>query len=231
MKKVLLLLLLLISCFSFSQTKSSTNSEKESKNEVINARPPGDFSIDDPVDTDPIDPIDPIDPVDPTPTIPSTPGCHDTQGKFEISNNGQATYTLPIALPPSIQSVGPTINLVYSSGQMGGIAGQGWNINSISNIARIATRKDIDGFVDGVDFDDNDKLALDGQRLILVSGTYWGAGSVYKTEVLSNSKIELFGSGTSMYFIVTAPDGSRSWYGNFGGANSYRFNSFLYCKI
>lgn len=233
MKKVLLLLILLISCFSFSQTKSSTKSKKEYKNEVINARPPGDFIIEDPIDEDPIDgdPIDPIDPVDPTPTIPSTPGYHDTQGKFEISNNGQATYTLPIALPPSIQSVGPTINLVYSSGQMGGIAGQGWNINSISNIARIATRKDIDGFVDGVDFDDNDKLSLDGQRLILVSGNYWVDGSIYKTEVLSNSKIELKGSGTSMYFIVTAPDGSRSWYGNFDGQTATDLTAFYIVRF
>lgn len=231
MKKVLLLLLLLISCFSFSQTKSSTNSKKQSKNEVINARPPGDFSIDDPVDTDPIDPIDPIDPVDPAPDVPIFAGYHDTQGKFEISNNGQATYTLPIALPPSIQNVGPTINLVYSSGQMGGIAGQGWNINSISNIARIATRKDLDGFVDGVDFDDNDKLALDGQRLILVSGTYWADGSIYKTEILSNSKIELKGSGTSMYFIVTAPDGSRSWYGNFVGQNATDLTAFYIVRF
>lgn len=180
---------------------------------------------------DPIDPIDPVDPVEPNPTVPLSPGYHDTQGKFEISNNGQATYTLPIALPPSIQSVGPTINLVYSSGQMGGIAGQGWNINSISTIARIATRKDIDGFVDGVDFDDNDKLALDGQRLILVSGNYWADGSVYKTEVLSNSKIELIGSGTSMYFIVTAPDGSRSWYGNFGGQNATDLTAFYIVRF
>lgn len=156
---------------------------------------------------------------------------HDTQGKFEISNNGQATYTLPIALPASIQSVGPTINLVYSSGQMGGIAGQGWSINSISTIARLATRRDIDGFVDGVDFDENDKLALDGQRLILVSGNYWADGSVYKTEVLSNSKIELKGSGTSMYFIVTAPDGSRSWYGNFSGQTATDLTAFYIVRF
>ena len=134
---------------------------------------------------------------------------HDTQGKLEISNNGQATYTLPIALPPSILSVGPTINLNYTSSQMGGIAGQGWNINSISAISRIATRTDIDGFIDGVDFDSNDKLALDGQRLLLVSGTYFEVGSVYQTEVLSNCKIELLGTTSAMYFIVTYPDGSR----------------------
>lgn len=115
---------------------------------------------------------------------------HDTQGKLEISDNGQATYTLPIAMPPSIQDVGPTINLVYASGQMGGIAGQGWSISSISAISRISTRIDIDGYVDGVDFDGNDMLALDGQRLLKVSGNYWADGSIYNTEVQSNSKIE-----------------------------------------
>jgi RHS repeat-associated protein len=146
---------------------------------------------------------------------------HDTQGKLEISNAGQATYTLPIAMPPSLKNVGPVINLTYASGQIGGIAGQGWNISSISNISRIATRKDIDGFVDGVDFDDNDKLALDGQRLILKSGTYWEDGSTYQTEVQSNTKIEMrVSSKIGLYsytFIVTNPDGSRAWYGNSGG--------------
>lgn len=145
---------------------------------------------------------------------------HDTQGKIEISNNGQAVYTLPVAMPPSIKDVGPIINLIYSSGQNGGIAGQGWNISTISTINRIATRPDIDGFRDGVDFDNNDKLALDGQRLLLKSGTYWTDGSIYETEVQSNQKIELKGIGATMYFIVTAPDGSRTWYGNYGGMNA-----------
>lgn len=111
----------------------------------------------------------------------------DTQGKLEVTSSGQATYTVPIALPPSIQDVGPTINLTYASGQSGGIAGQGWSISGISMISRIASRKDIDGFVDGV-FSGADKLALDGQRLILKTGTYWGAGSTYETETQSNLK-------------------------------------------
>lgn len=160
-----------------------------------------------------------------------TNNYHDTQGKIEISDNGQSVYTLPIAMPPSIQDVGPKIDLVYSSGQMGGIAGQGWGISSISNISRISTRIDIDGFVDGVDFDSNDKLAFDGQRLILVSGTYWADGSVYKTEVLSNSKIELKGSGASMYFIATSPDGSRAWYGNYGGMNATDLTAYYITRF
>ena len=90
---------------------------------------------------------------------------HDTQGKLDITNSGQAVFTVPIALPPSLQNVGPTINLVYASGQFGGVVGQGWNINSISMISRMSTSLHVDGVVDGVDFDEHDKLAIDGQRV------------------------------------------------------------------
>lgn len=158
---------------------------------------------------------------------------HDTQGSLEISDTGQSIYTLPVAMPPSIQSVGPTINLVYASGQQGGVAGQGWNISGLSSITRVSTRKDVDGTIDGVDFDSNDKLALDGQRLILKSGTYWGDGSTYETEIQSNTKIELFGSGSSTMFIVTTPDGSKTWYGTSGtgsGVVGNELDSFFYIK-
>jgi RHS repeat-associated protein len=141
----------------------------------------------------------------------------DTKGELQISNSGTAVYNLPIANPPSIKNVAPIINLTYSSGVRGGIAGQGWSINSISSISRIATRRDIDGFVDGVDFDDNDKLALDGQRLLVKTGEYWASGSTYETEYKSNTKIELkIENGSSTFFIVTSPDGSRTWYGSKG---------------
>ena len=159
---------------------------------------------------------------------------HDTQGKLEVSNGGQAVYTLPIAMPSSIKDVGPVINLVYASGQSGGIAGQGWNISSISAIARMNTRIDIDGFRDGVDFDDNDKLSLDGQRLLLATGlmgNYWADGAVYETEVHSNTKIELKGTGANIYFIVTSPDGSKSWYGNYGGMDGTDTTAFYIVRF
>lgn len=236
MKKIFILFAIFFSLTLFSQEDKSDrkkNSSIKSLTEEVNSRRPEDpieIDPDDPIDIDPID-LDPIDPPPPTESIPSTLGFHDTQGKLDVSSSGQLNYTLPIALPASIQNVGPTINLVYTSGQMGGIAGQGWGISSISAISRIATRIDIDGFVDGVDFDDNDKLALDGQRLLLVSGVYWQDGSVYQTETHSNYRVELKGSRNSMYFIVYAPDGSKSWYGNFGGATAVDFTSFYITRF
>jgi RHS repeat-associated protein len=95
----------------------------------------------------------------------------------------------------------------------------------------MSTRIDVDGFIDGVDFDTNDKLALDGQRLILVTGTYWADGSTYATEVQSNAKIELIGTGTTMHFIVSQPDGSRSWYGNYGGMNATDLTAFYITRF
>ena len=156
---------------------------------------------------------------------------HDTQGKLDITNSGQAVYTVPIALPPSLQNIGPTINLVYASGQFGGVIGQGWNINSISMISRMASSIQVDGYVDGVDFDDNDKLALDGQRLIIKSGNYWESGSIYQTEIQSNNKIEQVGTGDNIYFIVTNTDGSRSWYGNYDGVNATDLTAFYITRF
>jgi hypothetical protein len=151
---------------------------------------------------------------------------HDTQGKLEIANSGQAVYTVPIALPPSLQNFGPTINLTYASGQFGGIVGQGWNLSTISMISRISTNITLDGVVDGVDFDDNDKLALDGQRLIIKTGTYWANGSTYETEIQSNNKVELKLNGANIYFIVTNTDGSRTWYGNYDGTILNDINTY-----
>lgn len=156
---------------------------------------------------------------------------HDTQGKLDITNSGQAVFTVPIALPPSLQNVGPTINLVYASGQFGGVVGQGWNINSISMISRMSTNLHIDGVVDGVDFDDNDKLAIDGQRLLIKTGNYWENGSTYQTEIQSNNKIELFRTGDNIHFVVTNTDGSRSWYGNYDGTNATDLTSFYITRF
>jgi hypothetical protein len=40
----------------------------------------------------------------------------------------------------------------------------------------------IDGFVDMLLFDIDDKLNSDGQRLLIKTGMYWANGSSYETE-------------------------------------------------
>lgn len=143
-----------------------------------------------------------------------------TEGELSVSLSGSANYNIPILVPPGINGVVPQVSLAYSSQGGPGLAGYGWNIAGISKISKIPATKFHDGIIDGVDFDNLDRFALDGQRLIIKSGTYGASGAVYETESFSNIKITSYGihpSGASYgpaYFIVEYPDGSKAYYGN-----------------
>ncbi len=142
-----------------------------------------------------------------------------TEGQLSVSLTGAANYSIPIAVPPGINGVVPQINLAYSSQGGNGLAGYGWNISGISSITRIASTMFHDGIIDPVDFDNLDRFALDGQRLIVKSGVYGSDGAVYETENFSNLKVTSI--GVSSYganygpqsFKVEYPDGSIGVYG------------------
>ncbi|MEP7094718.1 MAG: SpvB/TcaC N-terminal domain-containing protein, partial [Flavobacterium sp.] len=115
-----------------------------------------------------------------------------TEGQLSVSLTGSALYSIPIAVPPGINGVVPQVGLVYNSQGGNGLAGYGWNISGISAITRIPSTKFHDGTIDEVDFDSLDRFALDGQRLVIKSGTngiYGANGTVYETENFSNIKI------------------------------------------
>jgi hypothetical protein len=50
-----------------------------------------------------------------------------------------------------------------------------------------------DGETRGVDFSGEDRLCLDGQRLVVVRGAYGAAGSEYRTEIDAFARITLLG--------------------------------------
>ncbi len=143
-----------------------------------------------------------------------------TPGALSVSASGGANYTIPIAIPPGIGNVAPSVSLTFNSQAANGLAGWGWNISGVSTITRLPSTKYHDGEIDPVDFDNKDRYALDGQRLMLKTGTYGAANSEYQTENFSNIKIKAYGTHPSgaaygpSYFIVYHPNGSRAWYGN-----------------
>lgn len=109
-------------------------------------------------------------------------------------SGGTATYNVAIDVPPGINSVQPAISLNYDSNAHNGLLGRGWSLSAGGAIARCASVYDIDyDGVNGVDnvsrpvqMDASDKLCLDGQPLIRVSGsTYGQVGAVYRTELES----------------------------------------------
>jgi RHS repeat-associated protein len=146
-----------------------------------------------------------------------------TEGQLSVSLTGGATYSIPIAVPPGINGIVPQISLSYNSQGGNGLAGYGWNVSGVSVITRIPTTKFHDNTIDAVDFNNLDRFAFDGQRLIVKNGTagsYGANGTVYETESFSNVQITSYGihpSGANYgpaYFIVQYPDGSIAHYGN-----------------
>ncbi|MGB5554275.1 MAG: FG-GAP-like repeat-containing protein, partial [Flavobacteriaceae bacterium] len=150
----------------------------------------------------------------------------ETMGELSVSLTGGATYTVPISVPPGINGVVPTIALSYNSQGGNGLAGYGWNVSGVSVISRIPSTKYHDANIDPVDFDNLDRFALDGQRLILKSGSYGAANATYETENYSNLKITSL--GVSAYgaaygpssFKVDYPDGSVAYYGSTANSQS-----------
>ncbi|HEX9389674.1 MAG TPA: FG-GAP-like repeat-containing protein [Usitatibacteraceae bacterium] len=118
-----------------------------------------------------------------------------TAGSGSVSPSGAFTYSIPVRLPPGTAGVQPSIALSYNSQGGNGNAGVGWTLGGVSSISRCASSPATDAGVRGnVNLDANDKLCLDGQRLIVQSGTYGQPNAVYVTEIFNGSRITQIGS-------------------------------------
>ena len=139
-----------------------------------------------------------------------------TPGEFSVSSTGAASYSVPIVVPPGTAGVEPKLSLNYSSQGRNGLMGVGWSIGGLSVIHRCPANLVKDGFIDGIDFDDNDRFCLDGQPLIAINGTYGANNTEYRTEINNFSKIISYGTtgnGPS-YFKVWTKSGEIMEYGN-----------------
>lgn len=139
-----------------------------------------------------------------------------TSGVFDVTATGASTYSIPITVPPGTAGLEPHISLQYSSQNVDGLLGVGWQLGGLSRISRCAATLAQDGFIDGVDFDGNDRLCLNGQRLIAVSGTYGESNTEYRTEINNFSKVVQNIGGinsTSSSFTVSTKAGLILEYG------------------
>lgn len=138
------------------------------------------------------------------------------QGSGGAGGLGGATYTIPIQVPEGLGGMQPSLAVGYNSQGGNGLLGWCWDLQGISSITRIGTTLYHDGAMSGVDFDD-DRFALDGQRLICVSGTYGANGAEYRTETDAMAKIVSYTCDTTCgptWFKVWLPNGNIAYYGN-----------------
>jgi hypothetical protein len=146
------------------------------------------------------------------PVLPDPIAPGSLPGQFSVAPNGGAIYRVPIKAAPS--PLAPSLELVYT-GRGSGTAGVGWSLRGIPVITRCPATTAQDGARGAVRFNANDRFCLDGQRLILVSGTYGGDGAEYRTEQDSFSKIvsyQALGSGPR-YFTVWTKTGQIMTFG------------------
>ncbi len=140
-------------------------------------------------------------------------------GEFSVNNLGAASYMVPLNVSPGTAGMEPKLAVNYSSRGDNGILGVGFSLSGLSAITRGGASLDQDGFIDGVDFDDNDRFLLDGQRLELISPdpvAYGDADSEYRTEIDSFSRVIAYGqSGNGpAWFKVWTKSGLIYEYGN-----------------
>lgn len=136
--------------------------------------------------------------------------------EFEVDSRGNATYTIPIEVPPGRLGMQPEITLEYNSSAGNGLVGPGWRLTGFSSITRVARSKRLDNYHGSVNYNGDDRFSMDGQRLILASGDYGKDGSVYHTEIESWVKVtahESAGSGPK-YFRAVNDNGEIFEFGN-----------------
>jgi hypothetical protein len=146
--------------------------------------------------------------------VPTAAGF--TPNQLSVSEGGSANYRIPIQVPPGVAGMEPKLELAYNSQGGNGLLGMGWNLGGLSAISRCPRTMAQDGVRGGIKFDMNDRYCMDGQRLILVSGTYGAAGSEYRTELDSFSKIVASGTAGNgvASFTVQTKAGLTTEYGN-----------------
>jgi hypothetical protein len=135
-------------------------------------------------------------------------------GSASVAPSGAAIYEVPIKVPQGTGGMAPQLSIVYNSQGSDGLLGIGFSMDGLSSITRVANGKR-DGEARPVSLDEGDKFALDGNRLVAISGAYGADGTEYRTENNSFSKIISYTTTTTgpESFIVYTKSGLIYEYG------------------
>jgi RHS repeat-associated protein len=139
-----------------------------------------------------------------------------------VSSTGAFTYTIPIVVPPGTAGLVPSLSLDYSSQNGDGFEGIGWTLAGLPTITRCPRTFDQDKDSNGnpihgsINYDMNDRFCMNGQRLVVIGGTYGQANSEYRTEIESFAKITANGTAGNgpAWFKVQTKSGQTLEFGN-----------------
>ena len=103
--------------------------------------------------------------------VSTSPQSGWTEGSFAVTDDGAATYTLPLWVPDGRGGLEPELALSYNSRAGNGPLGVGWAIAGLSAIRPCSRNLAQDGRVEEPSFNAPDAYCLDGQRLRPASTT------------------------------------------------------------
>lgn len=137
-------------------------------------------------------------------------------GGFNVNEQGAATYSIPIAVPPGTAGMVPSLSLDYSSQGGNGLVGVGWALSGLPSIGRCPKTQAQDGVRGTVGYDADDRFCMEGQRLVVISGIYGADGSAYRTELEGFSKVTAYGTAGNgpAWFEVKTKSGQTMEFGN-----------------
>jgi RHS repeat-associated protein len=138
-------------------------------------------------------------------------------GSFAVSRSGEATYTIPLVVPPGRAGVEPSLSITYSSAAGEDWLGVGFGLAGLSAVTRCPANLAEDGVIRGVRYDGGDHLCLDGARLVEVDSTSPSSDAAtheYRTIPDSFAKVlGHFGATGPERFEVYARSGRITEYG------------------
>lgn len=132
----------------------------------------------------------------------------------DVSSQGSAQITLPIRTVPGINGAEPNLALFYTSGRARqrlndslpeDILGYGWQVSGFSEIRRcVKGRSDVTEVL----LTNTDSLCLDGEPMVLVSGTHLQPNAQYRVLRDNFTKVVMQGTAAEGWFKVYLPDGT-----------------------
>ncbi len=131
-------------------------------------------------------------------------------GTPSVDSGGRARYSIPIDVAPGRNGQQPRLSLSYSSGGPNGKLGLGFSMSGIASMERCRHSIADDGYSGSIEFEDDDAICFNGQKLAVVDGAYGQAGSEYRTIRDPRSKIVLEGADVDALgaqWVVYQPDG------------------------
>jgi len=162
-------------------------------------------------------------PTNPLPTGPITYTINPsapvgkTSTSYGVTPTGGATYSVPIMVPPGTMNMAPQLSVDYNSQSPSGLLGLGWNLNGLHSISRMGKTIYHNGYVSQINMDNSDWFALDGNKLVVNTGTNGADGAVYSTEMETFSSITSHGGSSTtgpQWFSVQTKDGMTMEFGN-----------------